>query len=144
MSYLLDTNACFAIVNGTPPGVRCRLRGAISAEEQIIVSSVAACELWCRVSESVQREENTERLETFLAGPLRQLEFDQADARTAGRIRADLERRGEPIGAYDVLIAGQAMQRGLTLVTANASEFGRVTELTWEDWAGEEQSCRQW
>ena len=42
---------------------------------------------------------------------------------------------GAPIGAYDLLIAGQARRRGLTLVTANVSEFGRVSGLAWEDWA---------
>jgi tRNA(fMet)-specific endonuclease VapC len=45
-----------------------------------------------------------------------------------------LERSGTPIGAYDLLIAGQALRRGLTVVTANASEFGRVAELSWVDW----------
>ena len=54
-----------------------------------------------------------------------------------GKLRAALERVGQPIGAYDVLIAGQALRRGLTLVTSNAREFGRVKGLLWEDWGGE-------
>jgi hypothetical protein len=41
---------------------------------------------------------------------------------------------GKPIGAYDLLIAGQALHRKLTLVTANAKEFGRIKSLLWEDW----------
>ena len=49
-------------------------------------------------------------------------------------MRATLEAAGKPIGAYDVLIAGQALHREVTLVTANAKEFGRVKGLVWEDW----------
>ena len=52
-------------------------------------------------------------------------------------MRTTLERIGKPIGAYDVLIAGQALARKLTLVTANAKEFGRVKGLVWEDWGKE-------
>ena len=63
------------------------------------------------------------------------LPFDEADARAAGEVRAQLERVGQPIGAYDALIAGQAVRRGLTLVTANAREFERVDGLMCEDWA---------
>ncbi len=46
-----------------------------------------------------------------------------------------MEAVGKPIGAYDLLIAGQALRHKLTLVTANAKEFGRVKGLVWEDWA---------
>jgi tRNA(fMet)-specific endonuclease VapC len=53
----------------------------------------------------------------------------------AGEVRAALERAGTPIGAYDVLIAGQALRHGATLVTANVTEFARVNGLTWKDWA---------
>ena len=45
-----------------------------------------------------------------------------------------LEKAGTPICAYDLLIAGQALRRGLTVVTANTAEFGRVAGLSWEDW----------
>lgn len=63
------------------------------------------------------------------------LDFDDEDARTAGHVRAALEKAGTRIGAYDLLIAGQAVRRALTVVTANASEFGRVAGLSWQDWA---------
>ena len=78
--------------------------------------------------------ENTERLRVLLSGDLDLLDFDDLDARAAGRVRAALEKTGTPIGAYDLLIAGQALWRGLTIVTANTSEFSRVAELSWEDW----------
>jgi tRNA(fMet)-specific endonuclease VapC len=91
-------------------------------------------ELWYGVAKSVQTEANTLRLKMFLAGPVRVLEFGEEDARYAGEIRNTLERTGKPIGTYDLLIAGQALCRKLTLVTASAREFGRVKGLVWEDW----------
>ena len=74
------------------------------------------------------------RLEVFLAGPVHPLPFEDVDAELAGAIRADLERVGKPIGAYDLLIAGQAIRNKLTLVTANLSEFARIKALAWADW----------
>jgi tRNA(fMet)-specific endonuclease VapC len=64
------------------------------------------------------------------------LEFDQEDGRQAGEIRAHLASKGTPIGPYDVLIAGQAKARKLTLVTHNTIEFKRVPGLKVEDWKG--------
>lgn len=135
MSYLLDTNACIALINGAPPAVRSRFQRATSSSAEIYVSSVVAFELWYGVAKSARSALNTQRLETFLAGPVVVLPFEDEDARTAGSIRAALEVSGKPIGAYDLLIAGQALARQLTLVTANISEFSRVAGLTWQDWA---------
>ena len=70
----------------------------------------------------------------MLSGDLDLLDFDDEDARTAGQVRATLGKAGTQIGAYDVMIAGQALRRGLTVVTANTSEFSRVTGLSWQDW----------
>jgi tRNA(fMet)-specific endonuclease VapC len=90
--------------------------------------------LWYGVEKSGRVQENTERLRVLLSGDLDLLDFDDEDAQTAGRVRAALEKIGAPIGAYDLLIAGQALRRGLTVVTANTSEFSRVIGLSWEDW----------
>ncbi len=62
------------------------------------------------------------------------LEFDKEDARQAGEIRAELTRIGMPIGPYDILIAGQAKSRDMTLVTRNTREFERVEGLRLVDW----------
>jgi tRNA(fMet)-specific endonuclease VapC len=98
------------------------------------VSSVVLNELWYGVQKSSHVTENTERLRIFLSGDLDFLPFDDEDAQSAGRVRADLESSGTPIGPYDLLIAGQALQRGLTVVTANTSAFSRVSGLGWVDW----------
>jgi len=92
-------------------------------------------ELWYGVYKSTREEFNSKRLQTFLAGPMILLSFEDDDAKSAGSIRASLETSGRPIGAYDVLIAGQALRHKLTLVTANVAGFSRVRNLDWEDWA---------
>ena len=75
-----------------------------------------------RRRQSARSAANSERLAVFLA-PFEALPFDDDDARAAGAIRAALEQAGTPIGAYDTLLAGQALHRNLTLVTANVAEF---------------------
>ncbi|WP_462186259.1 MULTISPECIES: PIN domain-containing protein [unclassified Frankia] len=134
MSYLLDTNTVVALLRNKPAGVRERYREAEASEDYLALSSVVLFELWYGVAKSAQVPENTERLRILLSGDLDLLDFDDEDARTAGEVRAALEKAGTPIGAYDLLIAGQALRRGLTVVTANTSEFSRVTGLSWEDW----------
>ena len=135
MSHILDTNACVALINGKPPSVRAQFVRALGAGATFFVPSIVAFELWCGVGKSVRQEFNRQRLEAFFAGPLALLPFDAQDARAAGAVRAALEAAGKPIGADDVLIAGQALRRQFTQVTANVREFGRVKALAWEDWA---------
>jgi tRNA(fMet)-specific endonuclease VapC len=134
MGYLLDTNACIALINRTSEPVRKRFSKLVESGGQLWIPSVSVYELWYGVAKSAQTEANTLRLKMFLVGSLRVLEFGEEDARCAGEIRSSLERIGKPIGTYDLLIAGQALSRKLTLVTANAREFGRVKGLVWEDW----------
>ena len=115
-TYLLDTNACIALINGTESSVRRRFQRAVARESMILLSSVVAFELWYGVAKSQRKDANTERLEAFFAGPLPWTLCDEDDARTAGSVRAELEAAGTPIGAYDVLLAGQARRRGAVLV----------------------------
>ena len=135
MKYLLDTNACIALINGRAPSVRTRLQKVLAEDAKVLVSSVVAFELWYGVAKSARPEANARLVETFFAGPVSMLAFDPEDAKVAGRVRAALEAVGKPIGAYDLLIAGQAVRHQLTLITANGKEFGRVKGLEWEDWA---------
>jgi tRNA(fMet)-specific endonuclease VapC len=135
VDYLLDTNACIALINGHPLAVRAKLQKAAAAGSHVLVSPVALFELWYGVAKSARQDFNRKRLETFLAGPVLALPFEDADARVAGLVRAALEASGKPIGAYDLLIAGQALRHQLTLVTANVKEFSRIRGLLWQDWA---------
>jgi tRNA(fMet)-specific endonuclease VapC len=135
MTYLLDTNACIALINGEPKLVRERLEKALDRGDTVATSAVVAYELWYGVAKSARPDANARRLQVFLAGPLRLLPFDDEDARHAGTVRAQLESAGTPVGAYDILIAAQALRHELTLVTANVREFSRVKGLAWKDWA---------
>ena len=133
--YLLDTNACIALINNKSPLVRTRLQKVLAQDEKVLVSSVVAFELWYGVAKSARPEANARLVETFFAGPVSLLAFEPEDAKVAGRVRANLEAVGKPIGAYDLLIAGQALRHQLKLITASGKEFGRVKGLEWEDWA---------
>jgi tRNA(fMet)-specific endonuclease VapC len=134
VDFLLDTNACIALINRDPTTVRAHLQEAVAGGAHVLVSSVALFELWYGVAKSAKQEFNRKRLEIFLAGPVLVLPFEDADARFGGSVRATLEASGKPIGAYDFLMAGQALRHHLTLVTANGSEFSRVKGLVWQDW----------
>jgi tRNA(fMet)-specific endonuclease VapC len=62
------------------------------------------------------------------------LDFDLRAAATYGRVQAQLEAGGTPIGPNDMLIAAHALSRGLTVVTDNTKEFGQVKGLKVENW----------
>src|ERR1700683_2815820 len=119
MSYLLDTNAYIALMNGAPTAVRSRFEKAIRGDFQVYVSSIVTFEPWYGTATSARVEKNTERLELLLSSTVVVLPFENQDARLAAMIRGALEAAGRPIGAYDYLIAGLALARQLTLVTAN-------------------------
>lgn len=131
---LLDTNVAIAVLRDRPPEVRDCLRVALEAGEVVAISSVVLFELRHGAARSASPARNQARVEAFLAGRIDVVPFTQGDAEEAGELRAELERAGTPIGAYDVLIAGQARGRSATLITHNTREFGRVAGLMLEDW----------
>jgi tRNA(fMet)-specific endonuclease VapC len=135
MNYLLDTNACIALMAPASNAVQERFTRAFHEEASFFTSSIVAFELWYGVSKSARQAENTRRCETFFAGPVGIVPFEEGAARIAGEIRAKLEAGKNPIGAYDLLLAGQAMHHNMTLITANTKEFSRVKGLKWEDWS---------
>jgi tRNA(fMet)-specific endonuclease VapC len=131
MRYLLDANAIIALLNDTTSPIARRLRR--HAPRDFGVSAVVIHELYYGAFKSQRVEQNVARVDALQFSVL---EFDEEDARQAGQIRAHLASKGTPIGPYDVLIAGQARARELTLVTYNTSEFQRVPGLKVEDWKG--------
>lgn len=115
--------------------VREKLQEEHLAGHGIFVSSIVLYELQYGVAKSQHSKRSRARFDDFLRAPVKILPFDEFDAEKAGNVRAELERSKMPIGHYDTLIAGQALARGLTLVTANVREFSRVKGLRWVDWA---------
>ena len=90
-------------------------------------------ELRYGAEKSARPDENREAMEG-LSGRVAVLPFDDATTDHYGRIRAALERAGQPIGAYDLMIIGPARRLGLTLVTNSTREFERASGLLLEDW----------
>jgi tRNA(fMet)-specific endonuclease VapC len=135
VSYLLDTNVCIELINGTSSRIRQRYFQATGRGVLPSVSSVVAHELWYGVAKSARVLQNGSRLAAFLNSAVALIEYSEKDAQAAGEIRAELERTGQRIGEYDTLLAGQAFSRNLILITANTREFARVKGLIVEDWA---------
>lgn len=130
LRYLLDTNLCIRVLRDRPRELRERFN---LEAEGLCISTVVLTELLHGAAKSNRPQQNRAEVERF-AARLAVLDFDQAAADHAADIRANLERRGQPIGGYDLLIAGHARSRGLTVVTGNLSEFRRVDGLRCEDW----------
>jgi tRNA(fMet)-specific endonuclease VapC len=130
--YLLDTNLCIRVLRDRPPELRERFNRAADA---LCTSTIVLTELLHGAAKSARPDHNRREVERLIAR-LDLLPFDAEAARHASDIRSQLERQGRPIGGYDVLIAGHARSRGLTVVTGNLSEFARVEGLLAEDWEG--------
>ncbi len=130
MTRLLDTDTCIGVLR-QKPGMVQRLSQLPPAD--VAVSMVTVYELFCGVEKAQDPTNERQKVERFIS-VIAELPLDRASAQTAARIRAELERQGTPIGPYDLLIAGQALANGFTLVTNNTSEFQRVTGLKLESW----------
>ena len=131
MKYLLDTNICIYVINSRPASVLQRFH----QEEigNIGISSITAAELAFGVMKSGS-ERNRHALEMFFA-PLEIFPFDESAIWRYGSLRAYLEKRGQPIGALDTIIASRALALDAILVTNNTREFKRVKGLRYENWA---------
>jgi tRNA(fMet)-specific endonuclease VapC len=134
-TFCLDTNVVIFAINERKPKIVERLHRELAAATPMIVPALVIFELEYGCAKSRRPEQSRRALEIFLSAGFDRPAFDVDDAREAGKIRAFLEARGEPIGPYDTLIAAQASRRGATLVTLNTREFERVPGLGVEDWA---------
>jgi tRNA(fMet)-specific endonuclease VapC len=128
--YALDTNSLAYYIKG-----KGRVGERLLAEppSNVAVPSVVLYEIAYGAARASVPAALRDRLAAFLQA-FRVLPFGEAEARTAARIRLELEKAGKPIGPHDVLIAATALERGATLVTHNRKEFGRVKGLRLEDW----------
>lgn len=132
MKFLLDTNICIYIIRQSPPKVFRQFRNLTVG--QVGISTITYCELSFGVQKSRHIAQNEAALEQFVS-PLDIRPYPKEAARTYGKIRAELENAGKPIGPLDTLIAAHAVHEGLTLVTNNLKEFSRVPNLNVENWA---------
>lgn len=127
---MLDTSVCVQVLRKRPAGLGTKFDERAST---LCTSTVVLFELFYGVENSPRP--TVHRPETLdLIGRMAVLPFDEGAAAHAGEIRAVLTREGRMIGAYDLLIAGHARSRGLTVVTGKLGEFSRVDGLRCENW----------
>ena len=132
MRYMLDTNICIYAIKHKPEQVFLKLQEHDPSE--VCISSVTYAELVHGVEKSQSIEKNRVALALLLAN-IEIMDFDTSAAESYGKIRADLEKAGKPIGPLDMMIAGHAKSLEYTVVTNNTKEFMRVNGLKLENWA---------
>ena len=131
MRHLLDTNACVDYLTGRYPKLVARIQS--SSPDDLCLSSVVVAELRYGADHSARRRTNHGRIDALL-DEIECLDFDLQAAASYGRVRAQLEAAGTPIGPNDMLIAAHALSRGLSVVTDNVAEFKRVKGLKVDNW----------
>ena len=131
MHYLLDTCVISDFIKGEP-NTQAQLRQIPPTE--IAVSSITVMELHYGLQLNKQRAQKIEPLINQFLNSVTLLTFGIPEAEQAARIRAILKAQGQPIGAYDVLIAATALEHRLIMVTANEREFDRIPELEIQNW----------
>jgi tRNA(fMet)-specific endonuclease VapC len=128
--YMLDTNTLIYFFKGM---------GEVAenlfshSPRDIFIPSIVIYELQVGIAKSNNPKKREKQLSTLLE-QVNIIEFGVQEARVSALIRADLEKKGTPIGAMDILIAGCAKANNLTLITHNTREFIRVEGLSLDDW----------
>jgi tRNA(fMet)-specific endonuclease VapC len=128
---MLDTNICIYIIKNKPQNVRERLKEFDIGD--LVLSSITVSELYYGVYKSEHMEKNLLALEHFLK-PFDVLGYDIKASIAYGKIRADLEKKGQIIGGLDMMIAAHALSCNMILVTNNIKEFQRVKGLKLDNW----------
>jgi tRNA(fMet)-specific endonuclease VapC len=127
----LDTNVLVDLLRGRTPFVRHRFDLARRQEAPLRLSLIVWHELMYGARRSPRPEDAEKSIRLLIQGiPIEP--FSEADMLAAADVRAQLR---PPMGPFDTLIAGQALSRGWTVVTANVREFSRVDGLDLEDWS---------
>ena len=131
MHYLLDTNICIYLIKKRPSEVLEQFRQ--HSPQDVAISTITLFELQYGIEKSQYRQRSEDALAKFLL-PLNIINIDRSSAIEAAAIRAQLEKKGMPIGPYDLLIAGLAKSRDMILVTSNTKEFERIAGLHLKNW----------
>ena len=129
--YMLDTDICSYVMKRSNDALLKRLQKVPVSD--VCVSVVTKSELLYGVEVSPRRQQDEAALNAFL-GYVEVLDFADQSSPHYAQIRSHLKKLGTMIGANDLFIAAHARSLGLTLVTHNTREFGRVPKLSIEDW----------
>ncbi len=128
---MLDTNICIYIIKNKPKSVKERFREFEIGE--LCISTITVSELMYGAYKSEQTQKNLKAIESFLM-PFEIIDYDYIASMEYGKIRANLEKKGQVIGNMDMQIASHALALDLVLVTNNTREFKRVEGLRLDNW----------
>ena len=131
LKYMLDTNIVIYVIKHRPIEL---LEVFNRHAGQMCISAITLAELLHGVEKSAMPDHNLRQIEDFISR-LEVLAYGGKAAAHYGEIRADLERKGTPIGVNDLHIAGHARSEALTLVSNNLRKFKRVDALRLVNWA---------
>lgn len=131
MKYMLDTNACIRLLKGDSPLFFEKIKHVPITD--VIIPSIVRFELFYGAYKSSKRDETLNTLKDFLKDFI-VVTIDESVAESAGKIRSELEKKGTPIGPYDLLIGASALVNNCILITHNTREFSRIRDLKIEDW----------
>ena len=133
MKLLLDTDVCIHLIKARSEAILARLAGYEVGD--VGLSSITVAELYFGVANSEHADRNREALQQFLL-PFTISPFGHKAAITYGRVRADLQRAGQPIGPLDTLVGAHALALGVALATGNVREFSHIQGLEVQRWGG--------
>jgi len=131
MKYLLDTCVISDFIKGQP-NVLTRMK--YEQPDYLAISSITRMEIEYGLKLNPARAKKIKNVTDMLLSMMHTLSYNSEDAIATATIRSYLKSAGTPIGAYDVMIGGVALNRGLIMVTSNTKEFDRITGLVLEDW----------
>lgn len=131
MRWLLDTCVLSDFARGEP-GTLARLKAA--SPSALAVSAITVMEVEYGLARAPARAKRLAPVMHALLDAMTVLPYSAEDARASAAVRAALDAKGRPIGAFDILIAGTALAQGCVLATANEAEFGRIAGLRVENW----------
>jgi len=132
LKFLMDTDTCIYLLNGNQ-----NIKNQITrvGVEAIAVSVMTKGELYFGAYNSNRVKTNLERIQLFFEPPAPEvLPLDDVVMDCFGKFKAELRRKGQPVGDTDLLIAGVAISRRLTLVTNNTKHFNRIPGISLENW----------
>jgi len=132
MLYMLDTNICSYIIRNKPQSIKAKLQ-EVEQNHTVALSSIVVSELLYGAT-----KKDSPKLIKIVSAFIDNFiiyDYSKISAQSYANIRTDLEKKGQIIGANDLLIASHALSLGAVLVTNNIREFKRVEKLILEDWS---------
>ena len=128
--YVLDTNTMIYFFKGIGNVADNFLS---TSPKEIGIPAIVLFELEVGIAKSNFPQKRIKQLHE-ITSLIQNIPFGDKEAKKSASIRVNLEKKGTPIGPYDILIGGTALANQAILITHNTTEFGRIEKLQIEDW----------